>query len=143
MSRRICIAAAAAVLAAVLCASGAHAIVGFRGATWGDLRQEFPEELPDNLVLQGWVKQGVDWVEWRHATLNTYVALRYRWDTEGYDWNNTIGPALGLSLDLYSSKGLSATAGVEYIWDRYFESDRNDNKIALYLGWYGWWDLKR
>ncbi len=123
--------------------SGAHAIIGFRGATWGDLRMEMPEELSNNLILQGWVKQGVDWTQVRNATLNTYVALRYRWDSEGYDWNNTLGPAVGVSLDLYTSKGLSATAGVEYIWDRYFESDRNDNKLAIYLGWYGWWDLKR
>jgi hypothetical protein len=143
MTRRMMCTATTAALAVLLFSSSAGAIVGFRGATWGDLRQEFPKEFPDNLVLQGWVKQGIDWVEWRHATLNTYVALRYRFDTEGHDWNNTIGPALGLSLDLYTAKGLSAMAGVEYIWDRYLESDRNDNKLAVYLGWYGWWDLKR
>lgn len=142
MTRRLSVAAAAA-LAALLVTSNAQAIVGLRGATWGELRQELPKDFPDNLVLQGWVKQGVDWVEWRHARLNTYAALRYRWDSESYDWNNTIGPALGISLDLYTAKGLSATAGVEYIWDRYVESDRNDNKLAIYVGWYGWWDLKR
>ncbi len=142
MIRRIILVSVSAAFLVLLSAS-AQAIVGLRGATWGDLRQEFHDDLPDNLVLQGWVKQGVDWAEWRHATLNTYAALRYRVDTEGYDWNNTVGPALGLSLDLYTTKGLSATAGVEYIWDRYFESDRSDNKLAIYLGWYGWWDLKR
>ncbi len=123
--------------------AGAHSIVGMRGAAWGDLRYEVPEELSSNLVLQGWVKQGIDWVQWRNSTLNTYLAIRYRLDTEGYDWNNSIGPAVGISLDLYTSKGLSGMAGVEYIWDRYTESDRSDNKLAIYLGWYGWWDLKR
>lgn len=123
--------------------SVAHSIVGLRGATWGDLRYEVPEELSENLILQGWVKQGVDWMQWGKATLNTYVALRYRLDTQGYDWNNTIGPAVGVSLDLYTSKGLSGTAGAEYIWDRYTESDRSDNKLAIYIGWYGWWDLER
>ena len=142
MFRRIMFVAATAACLVLLSAS-AQAIVGFRGATWGDIRQEFHDELPDNLVLQGWVKQGVDWAEWRHARLNTYVALRYRLDTEGYDWNNTVGPAVGASLDLFTTSGVSATAGIEYIWDRYFESDRDDDKLALYVGWYGWWDLKR
>ncbi|MDD4857093.1 MAG: hypothetical protein PHD74_03205 [Candidatus Krumholzibacteria bacterium] len=123
--------------------AAASAVVGFRGSTWGDLRQEVPKNGDSNLLLQGWIKQGVDWAKWGNTTLNTYATLRYRVDTEELDWNNSVGPGLGISLETYSSKGLTASCGVEYLWDRFFQTDRTDEKVVFYIGWYGWWDLKK
>ncbi len=121
----------------------ASAFEGFRGSTWGDLRGELPEDGEENLILQGWIRQGADWFRWGNTTLNTYMTLRYKWDSESYDWNNTIGPGVGISLETYSEKGLVASWGVEYIWERFYESDRSDQKVMIFMGWYGWWDLKR
>lgn len=142
MFRRMAFGAVA--LACTLAAAGnANAIVGLRGSTWGDVRQEIPKDGDSNLTMQGWVRQGIDWARWGNATLNTYATLRFKADTEKLDWNNSVGPGVGVALDLYSPKGLSAQLGVEYIWDRYFEADRSDQKVAIFVGWYGWWDLKR
>jgi hypothetical protein len=121
---------------------GASAFVGFRGSTWGDMREEIPRTGNDNLILQGWIKQGVDWARWGNTTLNTYATLRYKVDTQKLDWNNSVGPGFGISLDAYTAGGLSAQVGIEYIWDRFFQSERNEQKVAFYVGWYGWWDLK-
>ncbi len=121
----------------------ALAFVGLRGSTWGDLRQDVPKEGDGNLILQGWFKQGVDWAKWGNTTLNTYATLRYRFDTEKYAWNNSIGPGVGISLEAYTSKGLVASWGIEYLWDRFFEADRTEEKVVFYMGWYGWWDLKK
>jgi len=123
--------------------SAASAFVGFRGSTWGDLREEVPKSGDDNLILQGWIKQGVDWAQWGNTTLNTYATLRYKVDTRRLDWDNSVGPGVGIALDAYSPRGFSAQIGIEYIWDRYFLSDRTDQKVAFYVGWYGWWDLKK
>ena len=135
------------VLVCALCLAflplNAFAVVGFRGSTWGDLRQEVPKDGDGNLILQGWVKQGVDWAKWGNTTLNTYATLRYRADTERLAWNNSVGPGVGVSLEVYSSRGLVASWGIEYLWDRFFESEpaRTDQKVVFYMGWYGWWDL--
>jgi hypothetical protein len=29
------------------------------------------------------------------------------------------------------------------VWDRFFTTGHTDETFYLYLGWYGWWDLKR
>jgi len=143
--KKILIIAAASLAALISYGSKAEAVEGFRGSTWGELRYDIPREYPDNLLMAGWIKQGVDWKRWGESTtLNTYVTLRYKWDTEQYDWNNTLEPGIGISVDTFSPKGLGLTAGVEYIWEnRFLDSEWYDSKTVVYVSWYGWWDLKR
>ncbi len=119
-------------------------IAGLRGATWGELRYEIPREGSENLVLDGWIKQGIDLAKWGDTSINTYAKLRYKWDTEGYDWNNLIGPAVGISLDTFVHTGLSGSLGVEYTWEKRVlgGNDFTDQKALIYVNWYGWWDLK-
>lgn len=126
-------------------AGGIHAeIVGLRGASWGELRYEIPKEGEQNLVLDGWIKQGIDLVKWGDTSLNTYAKLRYKWDTEGLPWNNIMGPTLGISLDTYMPSGLSGSFGAEYTWEKqaFNGNDIMDQKVVIYVNWYGWWDLK-
>jgi hypothetical protein len=126
-------------------AGGALAdIEGLRGASWGELSYEIPKEGTENLVLDGWIKQGIDWAKWGNTSLNTYAKLRFKWDTEGYDWNNLMGPALGVSLDTFVPSGLSGSLGAEYVWEqRMLDENRFiDQKVVIYVNWYGWWDLK-
>ena len=130
-------------LCLALCSGSAFAIVGFRGSTWGDLRGEMPKEGDSNLLLNGWLRQGVDWTKWGNVTLNTYATLRYQADTEGLDYNNSVGPGFGISLEAYSPRGAVASLGVEYIWDRYTTFDETAQKVVVYVNWYGWWDLKK
>jgi hypothetical protein len=121
----------------------ARAIEGLRGATWGQLDYEIPKEGKENLVLDGWIKQGVDWVKWGDTSINTYAKLRFKWDTEGYDWNNLLGPTVGISLDTYVPSGLALSLGFEYSWESRLMSDSKvmDQKAMAYVNWYGWWDL--
>jgi hypothetical protein len=126
---------------ATLCGS-AHAVEGFRGSTWGDLRYDIPDEVDDDLILKGWIRQGVDWTKVGSATLTTYATVRYAWDSRGLDWNNSIGPGVGVALDAWSAKGFAGTLAVEYLVDRFYESDRTEKKVVIYMGWYGMWDLK-
>lgn len=120
------------------------AIEGFRGSTWGEIRWDIPtRDGTSNLLLDGWIKQGVDWARWGNTSLNTYATIRYGLDTEKLDWNNHIGPGVGIGIDTFSPKGISASWGVEYLWDRYYESGRTEQKVVVYMNWFGWWDLKK
>jgi hypothetical protein len=120
----------------------ASAIEGLRGSTWGDLRWDLPEEVDNDLILKGWIRQGVDWTRVGPATLSTYATVRYAWDSRGLDWNNSIGPGVGVALDAWSSKGFAGTLAVEYLMDHFYETDRTEQKVVIYMGWYGMWDLK-
>lgn len=138
------------VMAAVMCAAcmlmvcvPAHAIEGLRGSTWGDLRWDLPEEVDNDLILKGWIRQGVDWTKVGSASLTTYATVRYAWDSRGLDWNNSIGPGVGVALDAWSAKGFAGTLAVEYLVDRFYETDRTEKKVVIYMGWYGMWDLKK
>lgn len=124
-------------------------VVGFKGSTWGELKYDMPtdpEYANNNLGLTGWTKQGIDWFKLGdNATFNTYVKLHYKWDQEEIDWNNLIGPCVGISIDAYSPKGIVGTVGIEYVWERHFSTDPvyTTEKFMVYLNWYGWWDLKK
>jgi hypothetical protein len=117
------------------------------GTTWGSLRWEIPASDPDNLILQGWARQG--WVlhRWgaapRAYVLSPYVRVRYAVDTLGLDWNNYVGPGVGLALDVDGIRGLQPAAGIEYAWEKNLASPGGIHRIDLALRWYGWWDLKR
>ena len=118
--------------------------IGFRGSTWGELRYDIPKDGEDNLLLDGWIKQGIDWKRWNYTTLNTYATFRYRLDTMKYGWNNVIGPGVGISLDMYSPKGLILTVGAEYMWERQIYDDGEYfQKTVVYMSWVGWWDLNK
>lgn len=124
-------------------AGRSSAFVGFRGATWGELRYQIPrDEGEENLLLDGWIRQGIDLAKWGNTTLNTYATIRYRWDTENTDWYNSLGPGVGIAFETFTAKGLVGSIGAEYIWERFYEIDKNDEKVVVFINWYGWWDLK-
>lgn len=122
-----------------------YSIEGFPGSTWGELRWEFPEEEAgqENLILQGWIEQGIDWTKWGNLRLNTYATIRYKWDSEELDYNNSIGPGIGIALANIWPKGDHIKIGVEYIWDRFYKSHKTEEKAVIFMKWYGWWDLKK
>jgi hypothetical protein len=137
-------------VSAILCLSvlsisnRTYAIEGFRGSSWGELRYDIPTRNgKSDLWLYGWAKQGIDWARWGNTTLNTYATIRYSLDTEKLDWNSHVGPGVGIGIDTYSPKGIAASWGVEYLWDRYYESARTEQKVVVYMNWFGWWDLKK
>ena len=142
MSRRVIAVAFIAGCLMLLCGS-VFAVEGFRGSTWGDLRWDLPEEVDNDLILKGWIRQGVDWTHVGSATLTTYATVRYAWDSRGLDWNNSIGPGVGIALDAWSDKGFAGTLAIEYLVDRFYETDRTEKKVVIYMGWYGMWDLKK
>lgn len=124
----------------------ARAIEGFPGSTWGELRQDFPldrNDNRDNLYLQGWIEQGIDWKKWGNLFLNTYATVRYEWDSQGADWNNSIGPGAGIGLSYITPKGDNIKFGCEYIYDQYYRSGETDQKVVLYMRWFTYWNLKK
>ncbi|MEW6109165.1 MAG: hypothetical protein AB1632_08405 [Nitrospirota bacterium] len=123
--------------------AAAHAIDGFPGSTWGELRWETPRHGQQNLILEGWVEQGIHWMSWNNIKLNTYAKIRYGWDSEKLDWNNSFGPGVGVALELLKPDGPHIRTGIEYIWERRYESGREIQKAIVFMNWYGWWDLKK
>lgn len=133
-------------IASLLVAPGrATAIEGFPGRTWGELRYELPERGSgqENAILMGWIEQGVYWFNLNDLKLNTYGTVRYKWDEERLDWNNSIGPGVGIALEKVFPKGPYVRGGVEFIWDELFESGPSEKKAVIYLNWYGAWDLRK
>ena len=135
--------AAAGILAAFFLPAPGLAVEGFRGSTWGEIRYDLPREGENDLLLSGWARQGIDWKRWGDTRLSTFGILRYKWDSEKLDWNNSIGPGVGVGIDSTIRDQAVATFTVEYLWERFPESDRTDEKLLFYVNWYGWWDLRK
>lgn len=134
------------VAVAVFGASSAQAIEGFPGSSWGELRQDFPISRSgdhNNLFLQGWVEQGIDWKKWGNFYLNTYATIRYKWDSQALDYNNAIGPGAGIGISYIGPNGDNIKFGCEYIYDQYFRNGDTEQKIVLYLRWFTYWNLKK
>ena len=122
----------------------AFAVEGYPGSSWGELYWEIPRDGgEENLVLQGWIEQGVTLAKWENISLNTYGTIRYKWDTQKYDWNNEFSPGVGIGVDIYSIKQFHVRIGAEYLWQRFYESGHEEQKVWIYADWYGWWDLKK
>jgi hypothetical protein len=131
----------------IFVAANAFALEGFPGSTWGELRFETPRRSTQgeqDLILQGWIRQGVDLKRWSPNThLYAYGTVRYTWDSQQNSWWNDVAPGVGIAIDMNLGRQFPFTVGVEYIWDRFFVSPRTEEKIAVYMNWYGWWDLKK
>lgn len=147
MKNRITLSVCMILLTALsICPFSAWAVEGFPGSSWGELRQDIPfkrNDKRDNLFLQGWIEQGIDWKRWGNLYLNTYATLRYKWDSQALDWNNSIGPGAGVGLTYISPKGDNIKFGCEYIYDQFYRSGDNDHKVVLYMRWFTYWNLKK
>lgn len=119
----------------------------FPGSTWGDVRWEIPWNARENLVAEGWVRQGVVLQRWRREpltlVLSPYLRVRGKGDTLGHPWNNFLGPGLGLSLDLDGVRGFQPGLAVEYAWEKELASAGSVHRVDVLLRWYGFWDLAR
>ena len=136
------------VVFAVICLalpSVGHALEGLPGSTWGDLHWEIPDSGDSNVILEGWIRQGIAWKKWRSGTasfqLNTYLTARYKWDSEGLDWNNYLGPGAGVAIEMYRPDGPLFSWGVEHIYQMNYRSSDQEPKTALFMNWYHWWDM--
>lgn len=147
--RRLALLAAAPLAAAALAAPGdAAAIEGFPGSTWGDAYWEIPSPGDDDVILEGWARQGVAWRRWRPSrearlVLQTYGTVRYKWDALGLDWNNYVGPGLGAALDFTAPRLPLVTLGVEYVHQWSTRSGVAAPYVAPFLDWYHLWDVEK
>lgn len=135
------------VLSAFFCigvSTAAFGIEGYPGSSWGELSWEIPKKEGDqNLLLQGWFVQGITWAKWGDVNLNTYATIRYKWDSQGFDFNNKVSPGVGVALEILHFKQFHIQTGVEYLWERFYQTGREEQKLWLYTNWYGWWDLRK
>jgi hypothetical protein len=118
----------------------------FPGSTWGDLRWQVPLSGLDDLVLQGWIRQGavLDRWEWgpQRFALVPYLRVRYDADTRGLSWKNAVGPGAGIALEMDRPNGPQLSFGTEYGWEKNLWSGGAVHRVDVFMRWYGWWDLR-
>jgi hypothetical protein len=130
----------------VLSAAGLDARVplAMPGSTWGGVRFPSSQELleKDNLILEGAVEQGVDWLRVPgRGTFNTFGRLEFKMDREKFDYNNKLQFEAGLKLR-FPLAGLGAVEiGGKYAFDRRNITDRTERGAVVFVNWWGGWDL--
>ena len=113
------------------------------GLTWGELRYPGSQasEEDNDLVLEGYVEQGVDAMKLKDwGTINFYANLDYIVDNKELDWNNSIASGVGMKLKKLVGSNLLLQIGIEASRERRWISDQTDNVIFVYLNWSSWWD---
>ena len=127
------------VVGAVLLWTGsAHAIEGLTGSSWGEVLNNFGH---DHLQTLGNLNQGIDWWEKNGYRFNTYVSLRWRYQSSDGEYFNAYGPALGAAV----RKG-PIRLGAEYYWEHDQSSNRpgnEDDRALIFVDWYYEWDLMK
>lgn len=143
---RCCLVAIAIFTAIFAYNTTTYAIEGYPGSTWGEVRQDIPNnsssDTPSNLLGQGYIEQGIDWTKWGNLFLNSYATVRYKFDTAQYDYNNSVGPGLGFSLNYIAKNGSYLRLGVEHNWETFYTNGKTDEKTIIYGRWFQWWNLK-
>lgn len=131
MTRWLAIAAFCAVMS---WGGWAHAIEGLTGSTWGTVIHNFND---DRFQTLGNLSQGIDWFERSGYRLNTYSALRWRYQAHEGTFFNAWGPALGIAV-----KKSGVRLGAEYYWEVKQDPGRNhDGRALIFADWYYDWDL--
>jgi hypothetical protein len=133
-------------------ANAADGPIGYPGYTWGSLTypssviKNSPEN--DNLLFQGKIEQGVDWVKFgsrKEFTLNTFASVNYSLDSQGLPYNNKVMPAAGVKVRMTGEWGV-ADLGVQYVYEnrwKYGEDQRSGSGVQAFLTWYSDWNLKQ
>jgi hypothetical protein len=121
--------------------------VGYPGSTWSTLTGPAgvagTEEK--NVVLQGKLEQGIDWVRLgknKNWTLNTYLSAGYSVDKDKLDYNNKIVPALGVKLSRKFDNGV-VDFGIQAVHERRWIDGKSGSGIQAYATYWFGWDLKK
>ena len=107
----------------------AYSPVGYPGSTYGNASQNF--DGLEGAGTQGWVRQGVTWLEVKGLDLNTYADYSWRVRTKNKTYYNVYGPGLIAALE----KG-PFSLGLEYTWLRYPEIPDTTRNASLFGIWY-------
>jgi hypothetical protein len=125
--------------------SAVHAVEGLPGSAWGDLHWEVPKSGDNNVILEGWIRQGIAWEKWQKETTNfqltTYLTARYKWDQKEFDWDNYLSPGAGISIDMSRPNGPLVSLGLEHLYQMNYRSGTQEGKSALFMNWYHWWNF--
>jgi len=126
---------ALAVLLGALAAPPARAVAGLPGSSWGVVSQDV--DGLEGAGTQGFLQQGVDWVRLPYAgPLRTFGSYRWRFRTENERFFNMHAVAVGVE-----ARPGPVSVGVEQVWRRFPELDRDTDDMAVYLSYYLAWKL--
>lgn len=127
-------------LAVLLAAAAAPACAALRlpGSTWGSLSHDL-DGIEGN-ATQGFVRQGVEWFEFRPLKLSLRTNVEYNWRlrTQNERYFNMLGPVVGVEL-----RRSPFSLGLSHVWRRF--PDRapalDVNEFQLKGSWYKVFDL--
>lgn len=150
MKKSLITIAALAMSTATFAQDGIKAPLGYPGSNWSVLTlnpgviRGTPED--DNILLQGKIEQGIDWVKFgtdKAWTLNTYVSLGYSVDRNALAYNNKIVPALGAKMSRRFDNGV-LDLGIQAVHENHFRGvapgvrSRGNGVQAYASYWFGW-----
>lgn len=99
----------------------------------------------DNILLQGRIEQGIDWVRFgtdNKLTLNTFASAAYSVDTRGLDYNNKFAPAFGMKVRRSFDSGV-LDVGVQLVNERRWKSKSDATISQVFISYWFGWDLKK
>lgn len=96
-----------------------------------------------NWITSAKVQQGVDWAELEGWRLQTFVSVEANMDTNGYDWNNSVAPAVGASVRKTGAKSVFEV-GVQYTSETNFgklykSPDRTSQTFQVFANYWVEW----
>jgi hypothetical protein len=129
---------------ATACATVGAQPIGYPGSTWSVLM--FPASATgaekNNVLLQGKVEQGIDWVRFADVwKLNTYASVSYSADTVGLNYNNKVVPALGAKVTRAFDHG-TLDLGVQVFQERRWKDQVSSTGVQAYASYWFGWNLK-
>jgi len=120
--------------------------LGFPGSTWGQVRYPSSQEIEekDNVIVEGAIEQGVDWFRMtKWSIFNSFFRFEYKFDKEGFDFNNKLQPEVGLKAKFFLANWGLIEAGGKYVLDHRTETNRTEEGIVFFLNWAASWNLKQ
>ena len=111
------------------------------GYTWGQVR--FPSSLlieeRTNGIVEGAVFHGLYYSITDDIYFNPFVQFYFQRDTEGFDYYNSLRPAVGAQIGFTFFNSASVLLGVRQEWDYKRITHRWSDKAVGFLSWTASW----
>ncbi|MEZ5692006.1 MAG: hypothetical protein R3D71_10145 [Rickettsiales bacterium] len=111
---------------------------------WGEIRFPSSEQLDDNdnLIVEGAFNKDVILRNYSSTfVVKAFGSVNYVSDTEGFDFNNKLRPAVGVALQYYPFSGIVVENGIKYELDYRLRTQRTLHGGQFFTNWFAGWNL--
>lgn len=117
-------------------------VLAYSVSTWGQFSYPSSQEVEEkrNAIVEGAIEGAADfWKKGERLVASGFASLDYKADTDEFDFNNKLEPALGARLRLHATQNAFVDLGAKLVNEYRFKTHRSEAGAIVFLNWAASW----